>query len=290
MKYYTKAWYNHVLQIGTDENGYQKYYAAHGGELPDWYTSRFRLHDSKIIHATTKKSTRGKDLTLKIFHDESRQIFLLKLRNAKIMESTLLAGKYLIADELYKTNGGYEFHLLLADDKNALSYFTAACAGIEKAMPDALPLYSLYEYCIPGRLFYESESFYNRKTKEIVLKERDSNRSSDPDLIPLPKLHNADLHGEFLQRLKSPKISRFLRQFKEDTKERRSAEYAILTALNREVFNTLTGDYEYFCLSKLKPIAKKWSNKHNIAIDTHLILPKSYILNHPPADEESNLP
>lgn len=62
MKYYTKAWYNRVLQIGTDENGYQKYYAAHGEELPDWYTSRFRLHDSKIIQATTKKAPAGKIL------------------------------------------------------------------------------------------------------------------------------------------------------------------------------------------------------------------------------------
>lgn len=106
---------------------YQKYYkkAFADGEPP--FAEEFNLHDCMVM--SCRKS--GRDIVVMLdnsagFTNAAKVVF----RKAEILcQESPLRGAWWLYDELYKTDGGYELHVMAC--KKELVYFTVKCTDIE---------------------------------------------------------------------------------------------------------------------------------------------------------------
>ena len=191
----------------------------------------------------------------------------MKFKDPQIIKNCELHDKICIAEELYIKNG-YAFHLLLSDNNNELYEFTMFCSNIELAEPDALSVFTLAAYSIPGSPFYYDESCYDSNAKQIVHIEN-GKPICDASLLPLPKLEDRDLLFQYLKQLNSNKINAYLDLFANDLSSRMDGELEICFNTNCERIPIKDTDgFHAYCIQKLLPILIKWENKYGIKINT----------------------
>lgn len=128
MKFFTKEWYLNGCKDSftadkiPDEN------------LPKWYNN-FNIHDCKIISSLPREN-RGEKLILQLDTLGGICRFnCLVFSDYLIKERCNILDSFCIADELYfKSNGRYEYHLLLQtfskSGKSLLSYLTVNCKNM----------------------------------------------------------------------------------------------------------------------------------------------------------------
>lgn len=292
MNFFTKEWYqNGCRDLSEDQRAYYLYFHEHKASFPEWYPE-FSFHDSIILKSETKQNGSENCLNMEILHNISGQVVYIELLSPVILENCELAGKSIIADELYTDETrGYAFHILLADDNNDLYYFTLQCADILKKKPESLTLYSLYDYAITEDEYPEEIFFYDRISKAFVTEEdvAAEERNAGRFVLP-PRFKKEELLHSFLKEIQSGKIDTYLAKFPYCGKKRSHAEHEILFCLGERVYKRYGGDFEYYCLSVLKPVAEQWGAKNRIPVNTDLVKPENYVLDRSLGDKDICVP
>lgn len=262
MKYFTKEWYKNGCVKNEEIFNYYKYCASHNAAFPKFW-NKISFHDAKIINVISA----DKILTIELLLSDNFKTVFLKFKDPQIIKNCELHDKICIAEELYIKNG-YAFHLLLSDNNNELYEFTMFCSNIELAEPDALSVFTLAAYSIPGSPFYYDESCYDSNAKQIVHIEN-GKPICDASLLPLPKLEDRDLLFQYLKQLNSNKINAYLDLFANDLSSRMDGELEICFNTNCERIPIKDTDgFHAYCIQKLLPILIKWENKYGIKINT----------------------
>lgn len=262
MKYFTKEWYKNGCVKNEEIFNYYKYCASHNAAFPKFW-NKISFHDAKIINVISA----DKILTIELLLSDNFKTVFLKFKDPQIIKNCELHDKICIAEELYIKNG-YAFHLLLSDNNNELYEFTMFCSNIELAEPDALSVFTLAAYSIPGSPFYYDESCYDSNAKQIVHIEN-GKPICDASLLPLPKLEDRDLLFQYLKQLNSNKINTYLDLFANDLSSRMDGELEICFNTNCERIPIKDTDgFHAYCIQKLLPILIKWENKYGIKINT----------------------
>ena len=262
MKYFTKEWYKNGCVKNEEIFNYYKYCASHNATFPKFW-NKISFHDAKIINVISA----DKILTIELLLSDNFKTVFLKFKDPQIIKNCELHDKICIAEELYIKNG-YAFHLLLSDNNNELYEFTMFCSNIELAEPDALSVFTLAAYSIPGSPFYYDESCYDSNAKQIVHIEN-GKPICDASLLPLPKLEDRDLLFQYLKQLNSNKINAYLDLFANDLSSRMDGELEICFNTNCERIPIKDTDgFHAYCIQKLLPILIKWENKYGIKINT----------------------
>lgn len=262
MKYFTKEWYKNGCVKNEEIFNYYKYCASHNAAFPKFW-NKISFHDARIINVISA----DKILTIELLLSDNFKTVFLKFKDPQIIKNCELHDKICIAEELYIKNG-YAFHLLLSDNNNELYEFTMFCSNIELAEPDALSVFTLAAYSIPGSPFYYDESCYDSNAKQIVHIEN-GKPICDASLLPLPKLEDRDLLFQYLKQLNSNKINAYLDLFANDLSSRMDGELEICFNTNCERIPIKDTDgFHAYCIQKLLPILIKWENKYGIKINT----------------------
>lgn len=262
MKYFTKEWYKNGCVKNEEIFNYYKYCASHNAAFPKFW-NKISFHDARIINVISA----DKILTIELLLSDNFKTVFLKFKDPQIIKNCELHDKICIAEELYIKNG-YAFHLLLSDNNNELYEFTMFCSNIELAEPDALSVFTLAAYSIPGSPFYYDESYYDSNAKQIVHIEN-GKPICDASLLPLPKLEDRDLLFQYLKQLNSNKINAYLDLFANDLSSRMDGELEICFNTNCERIPIKDTDgFHAYCIQKLLPILIKWENKYGIKINT----------------------
>jgi hypothetical protein len=90
------------------------------------FAETFKLHDSTVISCRKK----GKDIVLKIETGGFTSFSQITIKNSTILkQDTQLHGAWWLYDEIYRTNDGYEIHVLL--HKNELIDFIFTATDVE---------------------------------------------------------------------------------------------------------------------------------------------------------------
>ena len=262
MKYFTKEWYKNGCVKNEEIFNYYKYCASHNAAFPKFW-NKISFHDARIINVISA----DRILTIELLLSDNFKTVFLKFKDPQIIKNCELHDKICIAEELYIKNG-YAFHLLLSDNNNELYEFTMFCSNIELAEPDALSVFTLAAYSIPGSPFYYDESCYDSNAKQIVHIEN-GKPICDASLLPLPKLEDRDLLFQYLKQLNSNKINAYLDLFANDLSSRMDGELEICFNTNCERIPIKDTDgFHAYCIQKLLPILIKWENKYGIKINT----------------------
>ena len=261
MKYFTKEWYRNGCLDSECLNSYYDYYEMHQKAFPDLY-NKISFHDAHLLHNEMDRGV----LSIEFLIDSDNQTVVLKLTDPQILEGCNLTNKICLAVELYVQNG-YEFSMLLCDMNNNLYEFTVACSNINLDYPDALSIFSLAAFCIPGISYYYDEYGYDCLSKHIVCFE-----NAEPDnsnsLLPLPKMKNTDLLYVYLKQLNNEKINAYLNLFGNDISSRIVGEQEICLK-NTESMMPIseTHDFYMYCLSQFLPIVNAWSRKTGVKVN-----------------------
>lgn len=261
MKYFTKEWYKNGCVKNEEIFNYYKYCASHNAAFPKFW-NKISFHDAKIINVISA----DKILTIELLLSDNFKTVFLKFKDPQIIKNCELHDKICIAEELYIKNG-YAFHLLLSDNNNELYEFTMFCSNIELAEPDALSVFTLAAYSIPGSPFYYDESCYDSNAKQIVHIEN-GKPICDASLLPLPKLEDRDLLFQYLKQLNSNKINAYLDLFANDLSSRMDGELEICFNTNRERIPIKDTDgFLAYCIKMFLPAAKEWGDKYCVKIN-----------------------
>ncbi|MCH5315084.1 MAG: DUF4085 family protein [Eubacterium sp.] len=129
MKVFTKEWYYYTSAYNGKTMPYLSYVKEN---LPRWY-SDFSIHDNQI-----KKVIRTDNLIIldSVYDDYKSTKYQLKFYNPIVIEDCKMENAWCLCDEVYLTEDGCEYHLLIQDfnDNNVLNYFTVKCSNIELDM------------------------------------------------------------------------------------------------------------------------------------------------------------